>query len=31
MWTSPPGKAQKRFLDGKADNLAFYYSALKTT
>jgi hypothetical protein len=29
-WTSPPAKAQKRFVDGKEDNLAFYYEALKT-
>ena len=29
-WTSPPAKAQKRFLNGKEDDLAFYYEALKT-
>ena len=29
-WTSPPAKAQKRFLNGKEDDLVFYYEALKT-
>jgi hypothetical protein len=29
-WTSPPAKAQKRFINGKEDNLAVYYQALKT-
>jgi hypothetical protein len=28
-WTSPPAKAQKRFVNGNEDNLAFYYEALK--
>jgi len=28
-WTSPPAKAHKRFLDGKEDDLVFYYEALK--
>jgi hypothetical protein len=28
-WTSPPAKAQKRFVNGKEDNLALYYEALK--
>jgi hypothetical protein len=30
-WTSPPAKAQKRFVNGTGDNLAFYYEALKTS
>lgn len=29
-WTSPPAKAQKRFVNGKEDDLVFYYQALKT-
>ena len=29
-WTSPPAKAQKRFVDGKEDDLSHYYAALKT-
>jgi hypothetical protein len=29
-WTSPPAKAQKRFVDGKQDDLVFYYEAMKT-
>lgn len=29
-WTSPPAKAQKRFVNGQEDNLAVYYEALKT-
>ena len=29
-WTSPPAKAQKRFLNGKEDDLVAYYEALKT-
>ena len=29
-WTSPPAKAQKRFFNGKEDDLVFYYEALKT-
>ena len=29
-WTSPPAKAQKRFLNGKEDDLVFYYEALKS-
>jgi hypothetical protein len=29
-WTSPPAKAQKRFVNGKEDDLVFYYGALKT-
>jgi hypothetical protein len=29
-WTSPPAKAQKRFLNGKEDDLAFYYQATKS-
>jgi hypothetical protein len=28
-WTSPPAKAQKRFVNGHEDNLVFYYEALK--
>jgi hypothetical protein len=28
-WTSPPAKAQKRFVNGREDNLAIYYEALK--
>ena len=28
-WTSPPAKAQKRFLNGKEDDLVFYYETLK--
>ena len=27
-WTSPPAKAQKRFVHGKEDDLVFYYEAL---
>jgi hypothetical protein len=30
-WTSPPAKAQKRFLSGEEDNLLFYYQALKAS
>jgi len=30
IWTSPPAKAQKRFVNGKEDDLAFYYEALKS-
>jgi hypothetical protein len=30
-WTSPPAKAQKRFMKGKEDNLVFYYEALRTS
>ena len=29
-WTSPPAKAQKRFVNGKGDDLAFYYEALRS-
>jgi hypothetical protein len=29
-WTSPPAKAQKRFVKGREDNLVAYYEALKT-
>jgi hypothetical protein len=29
-WTSPPAKAQKRFLHGKEDDLVVYYEELKT-
>ena len=29
-WTSPPAKAQKRFVNGQEDNLVAYYDALKT-
>jgi hypothetical protein len=29
-WTSPPAKAQKRFVNGKDDDLVFYYEALKS-
>ena len=29
-WTSPPAKAQKRFLNGKEDDLVLYYEALKS-
>jgi hypothetical protein len=29
-WTSPPAKAQKRFVNGKEDDLVFYYEAMKT-
>jgi hypothetical protein len=29
-WTSPPAKAQKRFVNGREDNLVAYYEALKT-
>ena len=29
-WTSPPAKAQKRFLNGEEDDLVFYYEALKS-
>jgi hypothetical protein len=29
-WTSPPAKAQKRFVNGKEDDLVFYYEALKS-
>ncbi len=28
-WTSPPAKAQKRFVHGREDELVFYYEALK--
>jgi len=28
--TSPPAKAQKRFVKGKDDDLVFYYEALKS-
>jgi hypothetical protein len=28
-WTSPPAKAQKRFVNGKEDDLVFYYEVLK--
>jgi hypothetical protein len=28
-WTSPPAKAQKRFLNGKEDDLVFYYEAMR--
>jgi hypothetical protein len=28
-WTSPPAKAQKRFINGKEDDLVFYYEAMK--
>ena len=28
-WTSPPAKAQKRFINGKEDDLVFYYEVLK--
>ena len=30
IWTSPPSKAQKRFVNGPEDDLAFYYEALKS-
>lgn len=29
-WTSPSAKAQKRFVNGREDNLVAYYEALKT-
>jgi hypothetical protein len=29
-WTSPPAKAQKRFLDGKGDDLVSYYEVSKS-
>jgi hypothetical protein len=29
-WTSPPAKAQKRFQNGREDDLVFYYEALKS-
>lgn len=29
-WTSPPAKAQKRFLGGEEDDLVVYYQALKS-
>lgn len=29
-WTSPPAKAQKRFLNGKEDDLVFYYQTIKS-
>jgi hypothetical protein len=29
-WTSPPAKAQKRFLNSKEDDLVFYYEALSS-
>jgi len=29
-WTSPPAKPQERFLGGDADNLVFYYEAMKS-
>ncbi len=29
LWTSPPAKAQKRFVHGREDDLVFYYEALK--
>jgi hypothetical protein len=29
-WTSPPAKAQKRFVNGKEDDLVFYYEALSS-
>jgi len=29
-WTSPPAKARKRFLNGKEDDLVFYYEALSS-
>jgi hypothetical protein len=28
-WTSPPAKAQKRFVDGQQDDLVAYYRVLK--
>ena len=28
-WTSPPAKARKRFINGKEDDLVFYYEVLK--
>jgi hypothetical protein len=31
MWTSPPAKAQKRFVSGKEDDLVAYYQALAST
>ena len=30
IWTSPPAKAQQRFVNGKEDDLVFYYEALKS-
>ena len=29
-WTSPPAKAQQRFVNDKEDDLVFYYQALKS-
>lgn len=29
-WTSPPAKAQKRFLNGNEDNLVVYYEAMRS-
>jgi hypothetical protein len=29
-WTSPPAKAQKRFVNGEEDDLLLYYDALKS-
>lgn len=29
VWTSPPAKARKRFVDGRADDLVAYYEAMK--
>jgi hypothetical protein len=29
-WTSPPAKAQKRFVNGREDDLVAYYEVLKT-
>ena len=29
-WTSPPAKAQKRFVNGQEDDLIFYYEAMKS-
>jgi hypothetical protein len=29
MWTSPPAKAQKRFSNGKEDDLVFSYESMK--
>jgi hypothetical protein len=29
-WTSPPAKAQKRFLDGNGDDLVSYYEVSKS-
>jgi hypothetical protein len=30
-WTSPPAKAQKRFREGKQENLVAYYAAVTST